>query len=121
MSDYDTLGGAEGVRHLVESYVARFADDFIIGFLFRNSDLPVLIDRETQLACQHLGGPQRYRGHLGKSHQPLRINKGHFRRRLAILRTVLREESVPEDVIDRWIEFERKLEPLISDGTDCVG
>ena len=36
------------------------------------------------------------------------------------LRTVLRDRGAPEDVVERWIAHDRKLESVVTDGTDCV-
>lgn len=121
MSDYDRLGGAAGLRRVVEAYVARFAGDFIIGFLFEGKPLGRIVEHEVQLAAGHLGGPSAYTGRsLAAAHQPLKINRGHFRRRLAILRTVLAEHGVEPDIIERWIGFESRLEAAVTDGTDCI-
>lgn len=121
MTDFEALGGAPGVRALVAAYVERFAADFIIGFLFEGRDLERIIGHEADLAARHLGGPARYAGRpLDVVHRPLRINAGHFRRRLAIVRTVLRERGVDEGVIARWIAAEQRLEAAIVDGTDCA-
>lgn len=120
-SDFARLGGEPGIAAHIDAFVDRVAADFIIGFLFQGRDLARVKARETELACMHRGGPVRYAGRpLGAVHQPLRINRGHFRRRLAILRTVLSERGVPDEIIDRWIRHEQRLEPAIVDGTDCA-
>lgn len=117
----DALGGRAGVDRLVRAFVHRFADDFIIGYLFEGRDLDRIIAHETEHALQHLGAEVVYTGRpLAAVHRPLRINAGHFRRRLAILRTVLAEHGVPDAVIDRWIEADRRLMAAIVDGTDCA-
>ncbi len=120
MTDHDRIG-AERLDQIVHVLVQRFARDFIIGFLFEGRDLVRIERHELELARVHLGGPGRYGGRpLGAVHKPLRINRGHFRRRLAVLRTVLEAEGVPADIVQRWVERERGLESVITDGTDCV-
>lgn len=120
-SDWERLGGEDGVDRLVDAFLDRVFDDFIIGFFFEGRDLDRVRRFEKAHARVHLGGPRGYDGRsLARAHRPLRINRGHFRRRLAILRTVLEEHDVPGDVIARWIAHDQRLEPAITDGTDCL-
>ncbi len=122
MNDLERLGGPEAVRGHIEAFVSRVFDDFIIGFQFANSDKQRVIEHETTFALRHLsGGRHGYSGRpLHQVHKPRRINRGQFRRRLAILRTVLGERGVPPDIIDRWVEHEQGMMNLVVDGTDCV-
>lgn len=121
MSDWDDLGGEAAVRGHLRAFLDRVAGDFVIGFLFAGRDLDRLADLEVGHASRGLGGPVPYTGRpLGAAHRPLRINGGQFRRRLALLRTVLRERGVPEAIVARWIEHDRRFEGAIVDGTDCL-
>lgn len=120
MTDYEALGGREVVEGHVRACVERFADDFIIGYLFQGRDLAAIIAHELEHASGHLGGPTTYTGRpLHLVHRPLKINAGHFRRRLAIVRTVLTDRGVPEPIIDRWVQSEARFKAAIVDGTDC--
>ncbi len=120
-SDYERLGREPGIARLMDRFVDRVAADWVIGFLFTGRDLDRIKHHEAALAVQHRGGPAAYAGRpLRAVHAPLRINRGHFRRRLALLRTVLAEEGVSSDIIDRWIRHEQRLEAAIVDGTDCA-
>ena len=66
-------------------------------------------------------GKGRYSGRgIISTHRPLRINRGQFRRRLHLLEKTLRESGVPDDIVSRWIEHDRRLENVVTDGTDCV-
>jgi hemoglobin len=119
-TDYARIGGAEGLERLVRAFVDRVFDDLIIGFHFIGRDRERIVRHEVEHAAGHLGGPPAYTGRpIARVHRPLPINRGHFRRRLALLRTVLREQEVPEDIIERWIEADRRLEEAVVDGTDC--
>ena len=121
MTDFEALGGREEVERLVRAFVHASSKDFIVGFFFEGKDLERIILHETEMAVAHLGGPSRYSGRpLRAAHGPLKINRGHFRRRLAILRTILRAEGAPEDIIDRWIESNRGLESSVVIDRDCV-
>jgi len=121
MTDYERIGGSAGLEPLIEAFIDRVFDDFIIGFLFIGKDRARIVRHEIEHAAGHLGGPTAYTGRpIPQVHRPLRINAGHFRRRLAILRTVLREQGVDEEVVDRWVASNQRLQASITDGTDCV-
>ncbi len=106
---------------VIDRFVDRMFDDFIIGFHFRNADRQRVKRHELQFARQHLLGEGRYEGRpIGALHRPLRINAGQFRRRLAILRTVATSCGMDPRDVERWIEHDRSLMPAIVDGTDCV-
>lgn len=121
MTDLERVGGAGEVRHLMARFVERVAGDFIVGFLFEGRDLERIATHEAELAIAHLGGAGVYNGRpIGQVHRPLRINRGHFRRRLAILRTVLGEAQVDPEIIQRWVAHDAALEPVVTDGTECV-
>lgn len=120
MSDYERLGGEDGLRRIIDAFVGRMGGDPIIGFRFEGKDLDRVRRHEFELAASHLGGPRAYTGRgILSLHRAMSINSGQFRRRLAILRKVLEEANAPEDVIGRWIAHDRKLESAITDGTDC--
>ena len=120
MSDYDTIGGEPALRAIVDDFIDRVRGDFVIGFFFSGKDIERIKDKEFELASAHLGGPYAYTGRpLGSAHAALPINKGHLRRRLAFLRTVLRDHGVPEEVAERWVAHDARLEDLITNGREC--
>ena len=90
MTDYERIGGADGVRAIVTEFVEQVHADFIIGFFFEGRDRDRILKHEIEHASRVLGGDVAYTGRpVAQVHPPLRINRGHFQRRLAILRTVL--------------------------------
>jgi truncated hemoglobin YjbI len=116
----ERIGGPERLREIVARFVSRMVQDRIIGFLFEKVDLPRLITREAELAARHLGGDNAYSGRpLAAVHGPLRIHRGQFRRRLAVLEKILTEEGLPGDIIEGWVAHDRSLEALIAAPTDC--
>ncbi len=122
MSDYDALGGAAGLRRVLDDFVNRVMNDTIIGFLFERVDREQLIAHEVAFAAAHLGGPKAYAGRpLPAVHRPKRIHRGHFRRRAALLRTTLRAHAAPEDVIARWLATEAALMDQVVSPGDCLG
>lgn len=121
MTDYDALGGREAVAVLVERFVHRAAKDMIIGFFFDGKDLGRIVFHETELACLQLGGPSVYTGKsLESAHKPLKINRGQFRRRLAILRTTLIESGVAPEIVARWVRLNQAEEHKVVIDRDCV-
>lgn len=121
MTDYERLGGEPVLQRVIGAFVDRMFDDFIIGFHFHGRDRARIKTFEAQHAARVLGSGTRYEGRpIAPLHRPLKINRGQFRRRLAILRTVLREHEVDEGIIERWIASDARLEPVVTDGTDCV-
>lgn len=119
--DFDQLGGVEGIKPIIQSFIDKVYGDMIIGFLFINVDKEQLIAREVEFASRHLGGSVSYTGKpIGPVHRKHPINKGHFHRRLWLLGNTLDEHGVNPDIKERWLSHNRQLEPVITDGTDCV-
>jgi hemoglobin len=121
VTDLERIGGEERVRQLIRAFVDRMAADFVIGFQFAGKDLDRIAFHEVEHATGVLGGPATYTGRsLGTIHEPLRIHRGQFARRLAVLRTVLTEERVPPEVIERWIAHDQQLESVVASSRDCT-
>ncbi len=119
-SDYQRVG-EERLRALVDDFIDVVARDFIIGFMFQGKDLSRIKQLEFELASGHLGGPQRYTGRtMRAAHAASPINSGHFRRRLALLRSACQRHGLDEDIVDRWIAHNAALEQQVTNGTDCV-
>lgn len=115
MTDYQRLGGYEGVRSLIEPFVERIFQDMMIGFHFRDADPRAVARFETEFACGFLGGPENYHGRpLDVAHARHPITGGQFLRRLRILRDVLEEAEVPGDIIERWMAHSEALRPLVT-------
>ena len=115
------IGGREGVERVVRAFIERCHADFIIGFLFEGTDAERTIRHETEMALRLLGDKVRYTGRpIGRTHAPKRINQGHYRRRQAILRTVLTEQGVPEDIAQAWLAHQESFRDVVTNGRDCV-
>lgn len=121
MTDYQRIGGDDSLRGHINAFVDRMFADWVIGFVFDGKDRDRIVHLEAQHAAAVLGGPKRYEGRsLAVAHRPLRINRGQFRRRLALLQTVLRERGVDPAIIERWVAIDSQLEAVITDGSDCL-
>ncbi len=121
-TDFERLGGTEGLVRIIEDFLDTVMDDFIIGFLFVGKDRARLVAKEVEHASAHLGGPHTYTGRpLERVHEPLPINRGHFRRRLALMRKTLVAHGVDEDIIERWLVHEASLiDRIVGGDVDCV-
>jgi truncated hemoglobin YjbI len=120
VTDWEALGGEAGVAPLVTAFVERVVADPIIGFLFEGRDLARITRHELEHASVHLGGPLAYQGRpIAAVHRPLRIHAGHFRRRLALLRMVLREHAVDEAIAARWVAHDEALRPVVTGEGSC--
>jgi hemoglobin len=120
-TDFERLGGEAGLRELVQAFVDRTFSDTIIGFHFAGKDKDRIVEKEFEHARLQLGGGGTYTGReIGGVHKPLKINKGQFRRRLAILRKVLDEAGVDVEIRDRWIAHNQALIDRVTSGEDCL-
>lgn len=109
------------VRAVVDRFVDRMFDDFIIGFLFAGKDRERIRQHEFEHAARVLGADLPYTGrNIPELHRPMKINAGQFRRRLAILRGEIERAGLPDDIGAVWIEAQQRMERQITDGTDCA-
>lgn len=121
MNWWARLGGEPAARRLITAFIDRVFADSIIGFRFVGVDRAALIEREIEHLSGILGGELRYGGRpLPGVHRPHRINRGQFRRRLAIARTVGAELGIDPEVIAEWNRREAAMEAVITTGLDCV-
>ncbi len=107
---YEALGGEERVRAVLQSLYDRLFDDPIVGFLFEGKDKQHIVDEQTAFTCRFLGGPHRYTGKpLPEAHAQLPLLAGHFDRRHFLLKQVLDEQRVPDDVMREWLRIDESL------------
>jgi hemoglobin len=107
---YEAIGGEAAVRRVLRVLYDRLFDDPMVGFLFEGKDKDHIVEQQTLFVCAFLGGPQRYEGKpLPQAHSTLPILPGHFDRRHHLLRQVLRDESVPDDVAAFWLKIDEGL------------
>lgn len=120
LNDYERIGQEEGLRRIVTDFIQRVYNDSIIGFFFAQIDQAQLIEREIEFASRHLGGPHTYQGKpLAQAHQPHPINLGHFHRRIWLLEQTLKDHHVPDELIQRWLDHDRQLAPIVTNNTAC--
>jgi truncated hemoglobin YjbI len=111
---FERLGGEPVLWAAISDFVDSMYDDIMIGFLFRDVDRRRLKQLEYDYAAEYLGGPVRYRGKgLGKVHAKHRISGGQFARRSALMRKVLEQHCIPEDIRDAWLAHTESLRSTI--------
>lgn len=123
-SMYERLGGAVGLKSIIDDFVDRVMDDMMIGFFFRQIEREKLKRLEFQFASGHLGGPSEYEGRpIQSAHSKHPIMGGQFNRRLKILENTLRDHRVEQDIISGWLAHNESLRSHITqDGTfECNG
>jgi truncated hemoglobin YjbI len=119
MTAYERVG-ADTIHTVIDRFVDRMFEDFVIGFLFQGKDRARVKQHEFEHAARVLGGDIPYLGrNIPELHRPLRINGGQFRRRLALLRQELERAGVPDDIRAVWLEAQQRMQKMITDGTDC--
>lgn len=118
---YEAIGGEVGVRRVVGALYQRLVDDPMVGFLFQDKDIARIVDQQVIFTCAFLGGPQRYQGTpLPQAHAGLPLLPGHFDRRHSLLRQVLRDEGVADDVAAIWLRIDEGLRSsVLASGTDA--
>ena len=114
---YERVGGEAGLRAIIDDFVDRVFDDIMIGFFFRDASKARVKTFEFQHACEFLAGPGSYRGRpLRDVHARLPIMRGHFGRRLQILRQVLAAHEVPADIVAAWVDHNEALRSEVTKG-----
>jgi truncated hemoglobin YjbI len=102
------IGGAKGLRAILQDFYARMERDAMIGFFFHGKDVPRIAERQREFLSRAMGARKSYRGKPpARAHEKLPpILPGFFDRRLRLLEETLRDHEVSEEDIRTWIGFE---------------
>jgi len=113
MTSYEVLG-EEKIRVVLQALYDRLFVDPMVGFLFEGKDKAHIVAQQVVFTCRFLGGPQRYTGKpLPEAHAALPLLPGHFDRRHHVLRSLLEEHGVPDDVKRAWLDIDESLRPSV--------
>ncbi len=112
-SPYERIGGAEGVRRLVEAFYARVAVDPVLRPVYPE-DLRPGQEKLRLFFIQWLGGPPEYSrrfGHprLRRRHFPFVIDEAAAERWLQLMDEAMREQGVDDELRELLMG---KLRPL---------
>ncbi len=113
MSLYTDIG-SETVSAVITEFYHRAFQDPMIGHFFFGHDRGHITRMQIDFASNMLGGPKVYRGKsLQEAHGALPLRPPHFARRQVLMREVLEEFGVREDLREAWLGLEARLRPLI--------
>jgi hemoglobin len=114
MTPYDAIGGEAQVRGVLQTLYDRLFEDPIVGFLFEGKDKAHIVEQQVAFTCRFLGGPQSYAGKpLPEAHASLPLLAGHFDRRHWVLKQVLEEQGLPEEVRSTWLRIDSALKTSV--------
>jgi hemoglobin len=122
VTDFERIGGADGLRRVVDDFLGRVFADVMIGFLFDGKNHQRIREMEYRHAAAHLGGPVAYTGRsMREAHARSPIMGGMFMRRRKILENTLRDHAVDADIVDRWLAVVDSLRAeVLGEGVDSA-
>ena len=108
---FDRVGGRERVRAILDRFYTRLFDDVITGFHFAGHERSKIVDGQLQFLAWATGAdPELTVRHPKGAHVKVApILRGHFDRRLVVLREVLAAEGLELSDIDAWIGLEEAM------------
>jgi hemoglobin len=93
---FERLGGLDAINAVVDSFVARCADDERINRKFERTDIPRLKTMLVDQVCEASGGPCAYTGRgMREAHEGLGVTAGEFEALGDDLIATLNEFHVP--------------------------
>jgi hemoglobin len=120
---YQGLGGKDGIRHIVDSFIALVLADPRIKDSFADFDTQQLAVRLGEQFCEFSGGPCKYTGkyrdktmdgvgtvrNMATVHQDLHITNAQFNALTEDLQIAMERNKVPSSVSNKLIA---KLAPM---------
>ena len=112
------IGGPERLRDVLTSLYARMAADPLIGFFFAQKDLKQVVEGQHAFLMRAFQEVERFHGrHPSVAHRNLApILRGHFDRRLVILRELLTELGIDALDVDAWVKVEEGMRGVVQQG-----
>lgn len=109
------LGGEEKLGEILQDFYARMSRDILIGYFFTGKDIQAIATKQKEFLMHAMGVLPTFQGkHPNNAHRELPpILKGHFDRRLVILRETLVDHSLSDQDIRIWIDFENAFRNVI--------
>ena len=94
---YERFGGLDAVTAVVDSFVARCAEDGRINGKFERTDVPRLRKMLVDQVCEATGGPCTYSGRdMRETHDGMGVTAGEFEALVEDLVATLDEFNVPK-------------------------
>jgi truncated hemoglobin YjbI len=112
---FSHIGGEEKLREILRDFYNRMSQDVLIGFFFSGKDIQAIADQQANFLLFASGMKPTYQGKSPtNAHLALPpILKGHFDRRLVILRETLEAHSLNKKDIKTWINFENAFRNVV--------
>ena len=109
------LGGFEQLVTILDRFYDKLLDDVWIGYIFKPFDKQKLVLDQAEFINRSFGGPPRnYKPrNLNQIHKPLNITSGHFDRRHQILKEILQELNIEEDIVATWLQLDLKFKSIV--------
>jgi hemoglobin len=116
MTLFERLGGAEGLRRVVDDLTTRLESDPDLAPLFVGVDGEGLRRHREHYLAAVLGGPEQYTGRgMREAHRPLGIDDAQFDRFLGMVQESARALGTAPGAADELAAFLRGLRPVIVD------
>jgi hemoglobin len=114
------LGGPDRLREILTVFYDRLIEDSIVGFFFAGKDMPKVVAGQHAFLMRAFQETERFHGiHPSQAHLDLApILRGHYDRRLVILRETLTAHSIHPDDIEAWLKVEQGMRRRIQKPTD---
>jgi hemoglobin len=94
---YERLGGLDAITAVIDSFVARCADDDRVNPKFVRTDIPRLKKMLVDQVCEATGGPCTYTGRtMRETHDGMSVTGGEFVALVEDLVATLDEFNVPK-------------------------
>jgi truncated hemoglobin YjbI len=105
---FAAIGSEARLREILRAFYARMSKDTMLGFFFAGRDLVRIAENQGDFLLRALGERPSYSGKApADAHTELPpILRGHFDRRLVLLRETLTAAGLPAAQIDTWVRFE---------------
>lgn len=119
---YDETIDIEKLKNIVNKFVDKMFDDVMIGFFFRKADRTRIKEKEFEFLADYLGFDVEYTGMtITEAHQKHPIMGGQFSRRKQILKEILEEFQVSEQVIESILQHTENFRMAVSKtrNSDC--
>jgi hemoglobin len=110
---YDRIGGTPVLTAIVDSFIARFADDTRVAPTFAKTDIPKFRKLLIEQFCNITGGGCTYTGRdMKTTHEGMHLTETQFNALVEDLQDAMATQRVP---IDLQNELIAKLAPMRAD------
>ncbi|HYS54835.1 MAG TPA: group 1 truncated hemoglobin [Thermoanaerobaculia bacterium] len=110
---YDRIGGTPVLSAIVDSFIARFADDTRVAPTFAKTDIPKFRKLILEQFCNITGGGCKYTGRdMKTTHEGLHLTEAQFNALVEDLQDAMATQRVP---IELQNELIAKLAPMRAD------